>query len=95
MAMQLKKEQSPESLMALRPKFYELLAHCIPPSIIIKTFALSLADMLPQDQKPMVFHEAAFYEHSLRLGNKPIFHLEAFAAKVMSNYKKYRFENNI
>lgn len=93
MATQLVKEQSPESLLLLRSKFYELLAHCIPATLIIKTLAVSVAEKLEDSLKPMVFHEAAYYEHSLLLGNKPIFHLEAFAAKVMSNYKEYRFEH--
>jgi replication factor C subunit 3/5 len=32
---------------------------------------------------------AAFYEHRLQEGQKAIFHLEAFVAKVMANYKQY------
>jgi len=32
---------------------------------------------------------AAFYEHRLQLGSKPIFHLEAFVAKFMSIYKRF------
>ncbi len=32
---------------------------------------------------------AAYYEHRLRRGSKPIYHLEAFVAKVMSVYKRY------
>lgn len=29
-------EQSPERVMQVRAKFYELLSHCIPPTIILK-----------------------------------------------------------
>lgn len=32
---------------------------------------------------------AAFYEHRLQLGNKAIYHLEAFTAKFMAVYKKF------
>ena len=32
---------------------------------------------------------AAFYEHRLQLGNKAIFHLEAFVAKFMSIFKRF------
>jgi replication factor C subunit 3/5 len=35
----------------------------------------------------MLFH-AASYEHRMQGGSKPIFHLEAFAAKFMAVYKK-------
>jgi len=29
-------EQSPSRVMEVRSKFYELLSHCIPPSVILK-----------------------------------------------------------
>ena len=32
---------------------------------------------------------AALYEHRLQMGQKPIFHLEAFIAKFMSVYKHF------
>jgi len=32
---------------------------------------------------------AAVYEHRLQEGQKAIFHLEAFVAKFMSEYKQY------
>lgn len=32
---------------------------------------------------------AAYYEHRLQLGNKAIYHLEAFVAKFMAIYKKF------
>jgi replication factor C subunit 3/5 len=32
---------------------------------------------------------AASYEHRLQLGNKAIFHIEAFIAKFMSIYKRF------
>ena len=32
---------------------------------------------------------AAFYEHRLQLGQKPIYHLEAFVAKFMYIYKSF------
>ena len=39
--------------------------------------------------KAEVTQMAAYYEHRLQLGNKPIFHLEAFIAKFMSIYKRF------
>lgn len=39
--------------------------------------------------KAEVAHVAAHYEHRLQLGNKAIYHLEAFVAKFMAMYKKF------
>ncbi|KAH0625058.1 hypothetical protein JD844_033112 [Phrynosoma platyrhinos] len=39
--------------------------------------------------KAEVAQMAAFYEHRLQLGNKAIYHLEAFVAKFMALYKKF------
>ena len=41
----------------------------------------------PALKHEMLFH-AASYEHRMQGGSKPIFHLEAFAAKFMAVYKK-------
>lgn len=49
-----------------------------------------LVDKVPDNELKMRFiQEAAFYEHRLRVGQKAIFHLEAFVAKIMSVYKRY------
>ena len=47
-------------------------------------FSLSAGPALKHE---MLFH-AASYEHRMQGGSKPIFHLEAFAAKFMAVYKK-------
>ena len=39
--------------------------------------------------KADVTQMAAYYEHRLQLGNKAIFHLEAFVAKFMCVYKRF------
>jgi replication factor C subunit 3/5 len=31
----------------------------------------------------------AYYEHRMKLGNKEIYHLEAFVAKFMAVYKRF------
>ena len=41
------------------------------------------------EMKAEVTQMAAFYEHRLQLGSKPIFHMEAFIAKFMSIYKRF------
>jgi replication factor C subunit 3/5 len=39
--------------------------------------------------KTQVIEKAAFFEHRIHLGSKPIIPLEAFVASFMSIYKKF------
>jgi replication factor C subunit 3/5 len=90
LAMDITKEQSPQRLMAAREKLYELLVHCIPATIILKTLVSQLLLNLDDALKQEVLEWAAFYEHRMATGgSKEIFHLEAFIAKYMAIYKKY------
>jgi replication factor C subunit 3/5 len=77
------KEQSPTMIMTVRNNMYELLTHCLPPSLILKTLLFDILERVDDVIKPEIVKAAAFYEHRLRLGSKPIFHLEGFVAKVM------------
>ncbi|KAI6697014.1 hypothetical protein NL676_017133 [Syzygium grande] len=83
------KEQSPKRLFQVRGKLYELLINCIPPEIILKRLLHELLRKLDAELKHEVCHWAAYYEHRMRLGQKAIFHLEAFIAKFMSIYKAF------
>ncbi|CAI5939138.1 unnamed protein product [Closterium sp. NIES-65] len=82
-------EQSPRRLFQIRAKFYDLLINCIPPHLILKRLTVELMRKMDAELKHDVCHWAAFYEHRLHLGQKSIFHLEAFAAKVMAIYKEF------
>ena len=42
----------------------------------MKTLAKRLIERVDEDLKAEVAYWAAFYEHRLKLGSKPIFHLE-------------------
>ena len=44
--------------------------------------------------KMEVVQAAAYYEHRLQLGQKAIYHLEAFVAKFMAIYKRF-FEEGL
>lgn len=85
-------EQSPSRLLLVRGKIYELLTNCIPPEIVLKTLLDVLLRRLDDQLKHQVVRWAAHYEHRLKCGNKPIFHLEAFVAKFMAIYKKWTVE---
>ncbi|XP_062503150.1 replication factor C subunit 3-like [Corticium candelabrum] len=82
-------QQSPKRLLEVRGRIYELLTHCIPAHIIIKGLLRGLVVNCDGQLKAEVTAMAATYEHRLQLGNKAIFHIEAFIAKFMSIYKRF------
>lgn len=90
------RDQSPKkyqtfkhSLLDVRNKFYQLLANCIPADVIIKNLIFEILQHVDSQLKKEMIGIAADYEHRMRLGNKAIFHLEAFAAKIMSIYAQF------
>jgi replication factor C subunit 3/5 len=85
-------EQSPKRLLQVRGKLYELLGNCIPAELIMRTLVLELLKKLDDELKVKVVEQAAFYEHRLCEGQKPIFHLEAFVAKFMAQHKQWMHE---
>lgn len=62
---------------------YDLLTHCIPATMILKTLTWKLVPKVDDTLKAEIVKWSAFYEHRVRMGSKVIFHLEAFVAKVM------------
>lgn len=88
-ASDIMKEQSPKRLFQVRGKLYELLTNCIPAEMILKRLLYELLKKLDSELKHEVSFWAAYYEHRMRLGQKAIFHLEAFVAKFMSIYKGF------
>jgi len=81
--------QTPLKLMEVRGMLYELLSHCIPAALILRTLVEELLPMLDSQLKFEVIQWAAFYEHRLHIGTKEIFHLEGFVAKFMHIYKEF------
>ena len=67
---------------------YELLAHTIPAEVIFVELLKALASNCDGIMKNEIVHWAAHFEHRMNKGNKQIFHLEAFVAKVMSVHMK-------
>lgn len=82
-------QQSPQRLLEIRERLYELLTHCIPPDIIMKGLLEELIANCDGQLKTEVVQSAAYFEHRLQLGQKPIFHMEAFVAKFMAIYKRF------
>ena len=92
LALEITKEQSPARLLACRAQLYELLANCIPPEVIITFLARELSKKVDTELKVKIAEAAAYYEHRMHMGQKPIFHIEAFIAKFMAMYKRYLVE---
>lgn len=82
-------ERSPARLLQVRARLYDLLTHCIPPTIVLKTLTFKLVTKVDDALKPEVIRWSAFYEHRIKQGSKVIFHLEAFVAKFMRLYESY------
>lgn len=81
--------QTPQALLAARARLYELLSNCIPPEVIFKSLVKELCKKMEDSLKHRVVQYAAAYEARLAgQGQKAIYHLEAFLAKVMAMYKK-------
>ena len=82
-------EQSPKQLLEVRGRVYELMAHIIPPDVIMKHLLGELLRSCDGAMKAEVVSAAAQFEHRIHLGSKPVFHIEAFVAKFMSMYKRF------
>ncbi|VDN10002.1 unnamed protein product, partial [Dibothriocephalus latus] len=82
-------EQSPRRILDVRTKLYELLAHCIPPDVIMKGLVDNLLTSCDGSLKLELVRLAAIHEHRLQLGQKAIFHLEAFVIAFMAIYKRF------
>lgn len=83
------KERSPQMIMQVRAKMYDLLSHCIPATMVIKVLCFKLVEQVDSTLKADVIKWAAFYEHRIKQGSKVIFHLEAFVAKFMRIYEMF------
>ncbi|KAI9741263.1 MAG: Replication factor C (RF-C) subunit [Cirrosporium novae-zelandiae] len=88
-ANDIMEEHTPAQILKVRAKLYDLLTHCIPPTTILKTLSLQLIQKIDDALKAEVVKWTAFYENRIKLGNKAIFHLEAFVAKFMRILESY------
>ncbi|KAJ7642898.1 hypothetical protein B0H17DRAFT_1216268 [Mycena rosella] len=48
--------------MEIRTKFYELLSHCIPPTVILKTITEGVVSQVDKTLKAEIMHWAVLYE---------------------------------
>lgn len=84
-ARQIATSRTVATIAKVRVVMYELLAHCIPPRIILKTLLFDLIAKVGYDNKAIsaLVEHASVFDERLSLGQKSIFHLEGFVAKAM------------
>ncbi|KAI5951717.1 RFC5 [Candida jiufengensis] len=85
MAKTITNQRNVATLAKLRSTNYELLSHCIPARTILKNL---LFELIRLNQKNVnliqkIVQIASVFDERLSLGQKAIFHLEGFIAKVM------------
>lgn len=83
------RQRDPQMILQIRAKLYDLLTHCIPATMVLKTLCWRLVERVDHVLKAEIVKWAAFYEHRIKLGSKVIFHLEAFVAKFMRVFEGY------
>eukprot|EP00796_Vickermania_ingenoplastis_P006627 gene6627-4747_t len=76
-------EQSPKALHDVRRMYYDVLGHCIAGETVLRELTDALVASLPAALQPAIFRLAAQYDYNMRVGTKPVLHLEAFTAGVM------------
>lgn len=62
-------ERSPARILQVRAKFYDLLSHCIPATLILKTLTFKLVPKVDNSLKSEIVKWSAFYEHRIRMGS--------------------------
>lgn len=82
-------EQSPKVLLETRNRFYDLLTRAIPCDLIFRGLLQECVKKCDDQLKREIINIATEYQHRMIRGSKPIFHLEAFAARFMAIYKKH------
>ena len=92
LAKKICQAQSPQVLLEARKNVYELLANCIPSTIIIQQLTKELLKRIDMELRHKVIKAAAFYEKRMQQGTKDVFHIEAFIAKFMYLYKSHLVE---
>lgn len=88
-AVMMISEQSAKVLLNARNRFYDLLTRSIPCDVIFRGLVQECIKNCDDQLKREIIDVASEYQHRMIRGSKPIFHLEAFAARYMVICKKY------
>ncbi|KAG8222703.1 hypothetical protein J437_LFUL002760 [Ladona fulva] len=92
-AKEILKEQTPQQILKVRDRMYTLYAQGIHGEVIIKGLLNELVKNCDGQLKVKLAAQAAEKEYSLRQGQNPMVHIEAFIAKFMVIYKEFLEES--
>ena len=88
-ATMLTRNQNCAQLVTFRKSVQQLLAHAVPPDVIMRKLTEELLRIADDDICPDICKVAAKSDRMMRAGNKELFHIEAFAARFMQVYSKF------
>jgi replication factor C subunit 3/5 len=88
-AARMTKHQTVDTLVEVRKLLQALLAHAVPADVILRRLVQEILLVADDEIAPAVCNAAAKFDARLAKGSKPIFHLEAFAARFMQIYAAY------
>lgn len=88
-ALLLTRQQSSAQLMVVRKRFQDMLSHAVPPDVILRRLVSEILRIADDEIGPTICRVAAKFDCNLTQGSKPIFHLEAFAARFMQVYAQF------
>lgn len=88
-AVLLTRTQSAAQLVAVRKRFQDLLSHAVPADVILRRLVQEILRIADDEIGPEICKVAAKFDRNLTNGTKPIFHLEAFAARFMQIYAQF------
>lgn len=88
-AVMLTRIQAATQLVSVRKRLQELLAHAVPPDVILRRLTEEILRIADDEICPEICRVAAKFDRNLSKGTKPIFHLEAFGARFMQIYSEF------
>lgn len=88
-AVKLTERQTVDQLVVARKLFQILLAHAVPHDVVLRRVVTEILSIADDEIAPSVCGAAAKFDARRAKGSKPIFHLEAFAARFMQIYSEY------
>lgn len=85
LAHRIRTERNVKCLIECRAIIYDLLSHCIPARLILQELTMFLLHdaSITDKKKGDIIEHSSLFDERLALGNKVIFHLEGYVARVM------------
>lgn len=85
----LLEKKNPKVILQLRTKVQDLLVQCVEPIVILKKLFKRIFDhfennSFDEKSKHYLVHILSKYENTLKLGSKPIYHIEGFLVSVLN-----------